>query len=187
MNKRQRYRHLIVWIFLFSLSLTACQSIPQLAATQNGALAAAAETGSEEANKAVVQRIYDEVFTGKDLSVLAEIFDPNLVIHDFGEAAPNPDELIAGLPDLQVTIDSLVAEGDLVSAMVSFRGTHQGELLGVAPTGNEVAWTHIDLLRIQDGKIAEVWHNVPRADILQQLNGPGEESASAMPGTEGHN
>jgi predicted ester cyclase len=66
-------------------------------------------------------------------------------------------------------VDLWVIEGDLLTAVVTVSGTHLGELMGVAPTGNKVTWSHIDIWRIKDGKIVEVWHNFPTADILEQI------------------
>jgi predicted ester cyclase len=60
-------------------------------------------------------------------------------------------------------------DGDLVTSRVSFSGTQQGELMGVAPTGKPVTWTHLDIHRVQNGKITDIWHNIPVADILEQL------------------
>jgi predicted ester cyclase len=65
-----------------------------------------------------------------------------------------------------------VVEGDLVTTQVTFRGTHQGEFLGVAPTGKPMTFSIIDIWRVQNGKITELWHNVPVADILEQIGGP---------------
>lgn len=90
--------------------------------------------------------------------------------------------LITALPDLRVTVDRLLAEGDMVTALVTFSGTHQVEFLGVAPTGNPVTFSLLDLQRVQDGKIVEVWHNVPLSDILHQMqDGPNRITGS---GTE---
>ena len=60
-------------------------------------------------------------------------------------------------------------DGDLVTAVVTVSGTYQTELMGVAPTGNKVTFSQIDIWRVQDGKITDVWHNFANADILQQI------------------
>jgi ketosteroid isomerase-like protein len=117
----------------------------------------------------------------KNLSVAGELFAPNMLIHQFDPAGEGLDLglLIAALPDLHVTVDHLTAEGDLVTAMVTFSGTHEVEFMGIAPTGNPVHFSLIDLQRIEDGKIVEVWHNVPLTDILHQINeGPNTITGS---------
>lgn len=108
------------------------------------------------------------------MSVLGEIFDPNLVIHDLDvvrESGGALEETLAAFPDVKATVNLWVIEGDLVTAYVTFNGTHQAEFLGVAPIGKEVTWSIIDLWRVQDGKIAELWHNIPNEDILEQIDG----------------
>jgi predicted ester cyclase len=161
-------------LLLLLLLLTACQPIQRLPATQTTE-ATATETSLEEANKALVKRVYDEIMNQKNLSVAGDLFAPDMVIHQFDPAGEGLDLglLITALPDLHVTIDRLLAEGDMVTALVTFSGTHQAEFLGVAPTGNLVTFSLLDLQRVQNGKIVEVWHNVPLTDILHQMqSGP---------------
>lgn len=128
----------------------------------------------KQANQAVVQRFYDEVFTQKKLAVLGEIFDPNLIIHDLhvggGLNGGGPlAETLAAFPDVKATVNLWVSEGDLVTAYVTYKGTHQAAYLGVAATGNAVTWSIIDIWRVKDGKIVELWHNIPNDDILEQI------------------
>jgi predicted ester cyclase len=166
------HQWLLTLALLFSLSLTACQPIQPVAATPNTAIAAA--TGSEAANKAVVQRIYEEAFNQKNPGFFAEVMDPKLANHelDYGADGLDPALLMAGFPDLQAAVDRIVVEGDMVTALVTFSGTHQGEFLGVAPTGRLMTFSLIDLFRFQDGKVVEVWHYVPVPDILEQISDP---------------
>jgi predicted ester cyclase len=74
-----------------------------------------------------------------------------------------------GLPDLEVVIDQLIAEGDRVVTRVVARGTHTGDLAGIRPTGNRVEITATDIFRMANGRIAESWHNVDDYGILQQV------------------
>jgi len=171
---KTRVRTVGLWLLL-ALLLSACQPIQQLPATQT-ASAASAETSTEAASKAVVQRLYEEVLNQKQLNVADEIFDANVIDHNGG---PNGGEaakagvavVLTGLPDLQVTADLWIIKGDLVTSRVTFTGTQTGELMGVAPTGKPVTWTHIDIHRVQNGKITDIWHNIPVADILHQIQG----------------
>jgi predicted ester cyclase len=157
---------------LFSLSLTACQPIQPVSATQTTAMAAA-EPSQEEANRAVAQRLYEEVFNQKNPSFFEEAMDfPNLANHelDFGGDGLDPVLLMTAFPDLHATVERTVAEEDMVVAQVTFTGTHQSEFLGIAPTGKPMTFPVIDIFRFQEGKIVELWHYIPVADILEQIS-----------------
>ena len=179
---KTKVRIIGLWLLL-ALLLSACQPIQPLSETKAVA-AASAQTPLEEANKAVVQRFYEEVFTQKKMAVLGEIFDANLVIHDLdvggelGGATLLADTLTA-FPDVKATINLWVVEGDLVTAYVTYVGTHQVEFLGVAPTDKVVTWSIIDIMRVQNGRIAELWHDVPNGDILEQIQ-PEASSTTVM-------
>jgi predicted ester cyclase len=153
--------HGLLWVAL--ITLVACQPITPTAATSQ-----------EQANKAVVQRFYEEVFTQKKMEVLGELFAANFIIHDLdvgGEAggATLLQDTLPAFPDVQATVNLWVVQDDLVTTSVSYTGTHQAEFLGVAPTGKTVTWHIIDLWRVQDGKLIELWHDVPNGDILEQI------------------
>jgi predicted ester cyclase len=131
-----------------------------------------------EENKAIVRRQEQELFTQGNLDAADEIYAPNYVGHD-----PSNPQDIHGLeaakqaaadyrkafPDLQVTIEELIAEGDKVAARVRFCGTHQGELEGIAPTGRRVESTGIIISRIEAAKIAEDWANFDDLGLMRQL------------------
>jgi predicted ester cyclase len=157
-----------LWLLLVLL-LSACQPIQRLPETKT-ATAASAQTPLEQANQAVVQRFYEEVVNQKKVEVFQEVFDPNMVEHslDIGPVLTDT-EMMAGFPDMHLTVDLWVVEDDLVTAVVTVSGTHQAEFMGVAPTGNTMTFSIIDIWRVKDGKITDVWHNSPSADILQQI------------------
>jgi predicted ester cyclase len=154
------------WLLL-ALLLSACQPVQWLSETKT-AVAASAETSLEQANQAVIQRFYEEVINQKQLDRFPEFFDANAIIHDLSPAM-DASILFTGLPDLHVTVDRWVLKGDIVTSIVTFTGTHEGEMMGVAPTHKPVTWTHIDIHRVKNGKIVEVWHNIPYGDILRQI------------------
>ena len=113
--------------------------------------------------QAVVLRLYEEVLNQKRLDVLDGVFAADLVDHtggpQGGEGAKGPVvAVLAAFPDLHVTPGPWVVQGDLVATYVSFTGTHRGDFLGVPATGQPVAWSHIDIQRVRDGQIAEIWH-----------------------------
>jgi len=72
-------------------------------------------------------------------------------------------------PDLRVTVEDLIAEGDKVVGRLRFRGTHLGELDGIAPTGRRVDCTGIVVSRMEGGKIAEDWANFDDLGLMRQL------------------
>ena len=130
-----------------------------------------------EQNKAVVRRWIAGLNAG-DLDVADEIYAPDFVMHDPG----NPDRLLgpegtkqgfaaflAAFPDLHVTIDDIIAEGDKVVWRVSLTGTHKGEFLGIAPTGKQITNTGITIVRMVDGKFVEGWQNGDDLGMLQQI------------------
>lgn len=130
----------------------------------------------EAANKAVVQRFYTEVVDQKNLDALKEIFDAKMVAHDldFGAHGGDLGGVLTGLPDVKTKISLWVIKNDLVTAVVTFSGTHKGTLLGIAPTGKPVTFSLIDIWRVKNGKLVEIWHNVPNSDILAQIKSPGK-------------
>ncbi len=76
---------------------------------------------------------------------------------------------LAAFADLHVTVEDEIAEGDKVVTRYSARGTHKGEIMGIPPTGKQVAWTGIVITRIAGGKIIEAWANIDRLGVMQQL------------------
>jgi steroid delta-isomerase-like uncharacterized protein len=142
-----------------------------------------------EANKALVRREMEEVFDRGNLDAADELYAPDYVIHD-----PTSPEDIRGVegarqfaatyrqafPDFQATVEDQVAEGDKVATRFTARGTHHGELEGIAPTGNRVEVTGINISRIAGGKIAEEWTNYDALGLMQQIGAvPSPEDAEA--------
>ena len=133
---------------------------------------------SAEENKAVVLRQEEEIFTRGNLDAAEEIYAPGYVGHD----PSNPEDVMGpeaakqaaadyrrAFPDLRVTVEDLIAEGDKVVARLRFRGTHLGELEGIAPTGRRVDCTGIVVSRMEGGKIAEDWANFDDLGLMRQL------------------
>jgi predicted ester cyclase len=119
-----------------------------------------------EENKAIVRRVYEIISTG-NFDQAEEIVDasapdnellpgdpPAKLIDTFKETFSEARE---AFPDMRVTVEDLVAEGDKVTARVTMRGTHQGEFQGIAPTGKRVEVRALDMFRIKDSKIVEHW------------------------------
>jgi predicted ester cyclase len=168
-------------MMLVALSLAACQPVQAMADKQR-ASADSALTAVEKANKAVVERFYEEVVNQRHPEVIGELFDPSIVFHDldFGADGLDIGLLLKTMPDVKANVSLLVVKNDLVTTVVTFKGTHtNGELLGVPTTGYPVTFSIIDIWRVNDGKFTELWHNVPNSDILEQL-----QPVAALPALE---
>ena len=147
-----------------------------------------------EQNKQVVRRMY-EVINGRNLALATELVTEDVVYHDAPPGLPPGREgylaftqlFLDAFPDLQLTVEDLLAEGDRVAARVRGRGTHQGELMGIAPTGRRFEAAGITIIRLQDGKIAEEWEQIDMLGILQQLGvipAPENATSEQADGTE---
>jgi steroid delta-isomerase-like uncharacterized protein len=130
-------------------------------------------------NKALALRAHLEVMNQAKLDVADEIFDAGVVWHTSllpPEAQRGPEgfklfarTVRAAFPDFRLIEDDTIAEGDKVVNRWTFRGTHQGEFVGIPATGKQVMTTGIDIFRIANGKIVEVWQNSDQLGLLQQL------------------
>ena len=131
-----------------------------------------------EANANASRRILEEVFGGGNYGIADELIAADAVGHD--PALPEPVSGPEGLkeaargyrsafPDLTMTVDAVIAEGDMVAIRWTARGTHKGDLFGIVPTGREATVTGITIDRHVDGKIAESWTNWDTLGLLQQL------------------
>ena len=121
---------------------------------------------SVEENKALVRREQGELWnhTG-NLDAAAELFTPDRVEDAKQEAA----SVRRGFPDLENTIEDLIAERDKVVVHWRAQATHQGEYMGIPPTGNRVNFTGISIYRIERGQIAESWSVSDLWGMMQQL------------------
>lgn len=132
---------------------------------------------STEQNKLRVRRFYEEVWNKGHLEVAEELAAPDCVRHDpSGPMLSGPEGfkqtaamLRAAFPDLQLSIDFMVAEADMVVARWTIRGTQQGPLGPIPPTGKRVEFAGVNIFRMASGKIVEIWNH--RDDLLmyQQL------------------
>ena len=142
-------------------------------------------TVQKTSNKASFRRLQDATNTG-DVELIAkmidELVDPDAVIH-----TPLPIEatgakllkkvfgrLLRAYPDLHITVEDLIEEGDKIVSRQTVTGTHQGEYMGLPPSGRPVTYNEIFIVRFADGRIAETWGIV---DVLAQMKQLG-----AIPG-----
>ncbi len=131
-----------------------------------------------EENKAVVRRFIEEVWNSGNLDAIDELIAENHVDHDPAQAGgPGGRQGVrafiemyrSAYPDTHLELGELIAEGDLVAGTWTATGTHQGELMGIAPTGRSVSVTGIGIDRVSGGQIVESWANYDALGMLAQL------------------
>jgi steroid delta-isomerase-like uncharacterized protein len=130
---------------------------------------------STEDNKAHVRRGFEAV-NQKNLAVFDELLTPDVVFHNASTTMEGLEAYkqflsmyMTAFPDLHFTIEDMIAEGDTVVARFTTRGTHQGNLMGIPPTGKQVSGTGMFIDRIVNGKAVEQWFNTDDLGLLQQL------------------
>jgi predicted ester cyclase len=129
---------------------------------------------STEDNKALVQRFFEEVINQRNVAALDQFVSPNAVNHTVPSGLPQgPNQFLSmhlnAFPDVKATVEDLLADGDKVVALVSYRGTHQGAFRSISPTGKLITLMGINIFRIVNGKIVEHWGLADRLSALQQL------------------
>lgn len=131
-----------------------------------------------ESNKEVVRKLFDRLFSKGDRSVIEEVIAPDCTFHHPGMTT-NPlgpaglehiaDIFFTAFPDLRASMDEMVAEGDSIAVRWTSTGTHEGELMGIAPTGRKVEFTGMNLFHLKDGKISEWWSSTDELGIMRQI------------------
>lgn len=137
-------------------------------------------TAQETTNKATFRRFQDAMNTG-DAEVISQAIDefvePNVLFH-----TPMPTDatgaralrqvwavLLRAFPDIHVAVEDVIADGDKVVCRNTVTGTHQGEYMGVSPTGRFITYKEILIVRFTGGRIAEGWGVVDVASQMRQL------------------
>ena len=127
---------------------------------------------SLEENKALVRRWID-VYNTHNLDSFDEFIAPDYVDHTNKVDREGLRQLFImafnAFPDWHETIEDIIAEGDKVWIRVNYSGTHTGDFMGIAPTGNKVTSTGVDIYRIVNGKLAEYWNVTDNMRFNTQL------------------
>jgi predicted ester cyclase len=135
---------------------------------------------SAEENKAVVRREQEELWnhTG-EIGAAEELF----AAWQAEAAKQMAANFRRGFPDVISTIEDLIAEGDKAVARWRSRATHQGDYMGIAPTGKEMEFTGISVYRIEGGKIAQSWNIEDQLGLMRQIGAfpELEQSEEASP------
>src|ERR687890_917148 len=132
---------------------------------------------SVEENKAIFRRYVEEIPNQGNMKVADEIFDRYISHQPDGstlERGPEDVKRFTGefhsaFPDLHVSIEDQIAEGDKVVSHFTIRGTHQGEFRGMSPTGKEIALTGVTTFRFSpEGKVVETWDSYDQMSLMRQ-------------------
>lgn len=135
-------------------------------------------TSMSEKNKIASRRIPFEMINQGKLDLVGELFSANMVNHTPPPGIPAKGHeavtelftmLRTAFPDIQLTLDHEIAEGEYVVHHVTVTGTHKGEFMGHAATGKKAKWTEIHILRFEGGKAVEHWGVVDMLGLLMQL------------------
>jgi steroid delta-isomerase-like uncharacterized protein len=131
-----------------------------------------------EENKTVIRRFLKEIFEGGNLELADELFAADYVLHDpvVPQEARGPEGIKqyvsmyrSAFPDTRFTVEDQISEGDRVVTRWTGQGTHQGELMGIPPTGAQVTVTGVEFDRVSEGKMQETWVNYDALGMMQQL------------------
>jgi steroid delta-isomerase-like uncharacterized protein len=130
-----------------------------------------------EDNKALMRRFYDEVVAQGNVDLIDDMLAEDFVEHEeFPGITPDRagvkqffTMLRAAYPDIRMTAEDLIAEGDKVVARISITGTHQGEFMRVPATGKQITVPAVDIVQFRDGKATAHWGVTDGLTWMQQL------------------
>lgn len=128
------------------------------------------------------RKYIDSVYNAHDPDAVDRFFTPDVIVHSVApdvESGRGTDylkelarTLITAFPDVKLTVEEVVREGDRLAARVTVEGTHKGEFAGIKPTGRTIKVANFAVYRIRDGKIAEMWSLVDTTQLRVQLTKP---------------
>ncbi len=131
---------------------------------------------SIEENKAIVRHFFEEGPSKGNLGAVNELISSDFVMHSPLPTEPGAkgiDDIIttcrAAFDNLNVQIDDMIAEGDKVTCRFTAHGVHRGQFMTLPPTGKEITMTGIEIFRLENGKVAELWAEANLIGLMQQL------------------
>ena len=129
-----------------------------------------------EANKALVRRWFKEVWNDGRAAAIDEMLAADSVVHGLGDEMRGVDAFKPfhaayrdAFPDVQITVEAVIAEGDMVAARWSATGTHRGDGLGFPATHQRAHFTGMTMCRVRNGKLVEGWNTFDQLGMMQQL------------------
>ena len=136
---------------------------------------------SREKNKELIRRFTEEVWNKGNLDVVYDTFAEDYVRHDLRPGNPPPGpagqkriaaDFRAAFPDIHSTVEMMLAEGEFVVTRWTAEGTNTGQWGSVAPTGKRARLSGVNIFRIVNGKVAELWNYRDDLGLMQQLGVP---------------
>ena len=132
---------------------------------------------STEQNKSIVCRWVEEGWNKGNLAVVDQLYAPEYVQHEPPPETVNSSEalkqyvsmFLSAFPDLYLTVEDLIVEGDKVVWRLNSKGTHKGPFMGIPATGKTGSITGIVIFRLENSRIVEGWVNIDALGLLQQL------------------
>lgn len=131
---------------------------------------------STDENKRIVRRFFELGPSQGDMNSAKKLLTEDFALHVPLPSAPGVQGISdivtacrAAFEHLNVTVEDMVAEGDRVAARFTARGVHKGEFMGLAPTGKPITMTGIEIFRLENGKIAELWGEANLMGLMMQL------------------
>jgi steroid delta-isomerase-like uncharacterized protein len=131
---------------------------------------------STETNKRIIVGGFEEGMNQGNLAYFDQYATPTYVNHNMPVPGAGPEamKMAVGMfktafPDFHVTIEEVLAEGDRVSTLGYFTGTHLGDFNGIPATGKSIRAGYIDIWRLENGQVAENWVQMDMMGLLQQL------------------
>jgi steroid delta-isomerase-like uncharacterized protein len=132
--------------------------------------------------KALSRRWFEEAWNKRDAAAIDEMAANDIVVYGLtsdGQPAHGTalfkefwKSFLSAFPDLKVTVDDVLLDGEKTAIRLSFGGTHSGEGIGIPPTGRRFRSTAIVIVKWRDGKIAESWNEFDAAGMMRQLQSP---------------
>ncbi|GIU56646.1 ester cyclase [Arthrobacter sp. NicSoilC12] len=127
----------------------------------------------------LINRFYSEVLAGGNLALVDEMVTDDFIDHELALPGQPPGKegarffattIRTAFPDISVKeAEPTLSDGNLEAAHVVMTGTHKGDLMGIAATGKTVEFGGTDIVRVQDGKIAEHWGSTDTMSLMQQI------------------
>lgn len=126
------------------------------------------------------KRWFNEVWNNKNADAIDEMFAENGVANGIANPDGSPvvgpkdykpfhQKFVNAFPDLKITVEDSVTEGDKIAVRCRVNATHCGEGIGVTPCNTPVEFTFMSIVRLEDGKIAEAWNNVDFMEMYRQV------------------
>jgi hypothetical protein len=134
----------------------------------------------KDLNTAVTRRFLEEFKNRHMMEAVDELFTVDAILHLPAEGLPAGREgqkaigqvVFAAFPDVHVTLEDCIADGDRVAERHTARATHRGIFMGVSATGKQIYWTENHIYRLVDGRIAELWSEWSYQKLMDQLRSP---------------